>query len=222
MDAFLGLADSDLGIHSQETTGFTGILVWKITNYARHFESARSGQSCPIYSPPFFTSRHGYKMCALALSKRRRRCQGHPHERLLGSDEGRIRRASQLALSTGSHAHSSRSIARRAPHLYHARARSAVTLLPETNLWNEHRVRMSIPHFAGVSVVCTPHVTSPVMMLFTYALMWTRPAWQIFEDNSLELPPNQHVRYRFEPVWMTCKRKEMKKSVLSSLWPCMR
>ena len=59
-----------------------------------------------------------------SICKRRRRWQGHPHERLLCSDEGRIRRASQLALSIASHGHFSGPINRKTPYLQHVLARS--------------------------------------------------------------------------------------------------
>lgn len=37
-------------------------LVWKIDNYNEKFQDAKSGRATTIYSPPFLTSRHGYKM----------------------------------------------------------------------------------------------------------------------------------------------------------------
>ena len=60
------VADFDLRVLSQETTGYNGILVWKIPNFARHSEDARSGRKPSLYSPPFLTSPYGYKMCARA------------------------------------------------------------------------------------------------------------------------------------------------------------
>ncbi len=41
-------------------------LVWKIDSYAEKFEEAKSGKKITIYSPPFLTSRHGYKMALSA------------------------------------------------------------------------------------------------------------------------------------------------------------
>ena len=58
------LSEFDLRLLSQETTSYNGVLVWKIPNYAKHLEEARTGRKLSIYSPPFYTSRHGYKMCA--------------------------------------------------------------------------------------------------------------------------------------------------------------
>ena len=41
-------------------------LIWKIDSYAEKLQDAKSGKKTTIYSPPFLTSRHGYKM-ALSL-----------------------------------------------------------------------------------------------------------------------------------------------------------
>ena len=40
------------------------MLVWKITEFARKRSEALSGKTTSLYSPCFYTSRHGYKMCA--------------------------------------------------------------------------------------------------------------------------------------------------------------
>ena len=37
-------------------------LIWKIDNYKEKLSEAKSGKKTTIYSPPFLTSRHGYKM----------------------------------------------------------------------------------------------------------------------------------------------------------------
>ena len=57
-------AEFDLRLLSQETTSFEGVLIWKIPDFNRHFEEARTGKMPSLYSPPFYTSRHGYKTCA--------------------------------------------------------------------------------------------------------------------------------------------------------------
>ncbi|CAJ0561474.1 unnamed protein product, partial [Mesorhabditis spiculigera] len=46
-------------------TKFSSQLTWRIDNYQKHFEAARKGRVPVIYSPPFHTHRHGYKMCAV-------------------------------------------------------------------------------------------------------------------------------------------------------------
>lgn len=58
------VADLSLRLLAQEITSFNGILVWKIADFNRSYEEARSGRKTSLYSPPFFTSRHGYKVCA--------------------------------------------------------------------------------------------------------------------------------------------------------------
>ncbi|XP_072023037.1 TNF receptor-associated factor 2-like [Amphiura filiformis] len=60
----VALAEQDLRIQSLEASSFNGILVWKITEYARRRREAVSGKTTSFYSSPFYTSYHGYKMCA--------------------------------------------------------------------------------------------------------------------------------------------------------------
>jgi len=40
-----------------------GILIWKVNEVEKRIEEARSGKILSLYSPPFFTSLHGYRMC---------------------------------------------------------------------------------------------------------------------------------------------------------------
>ncbi|XP_002732154.1 TNF receptor-associated factor 2-like [Saccoglossus kowalevskii] len=60
----VALAEQDLRIQSLEMTSYDGVLVWKITDSAQKQCDAVSQRTLSIYSPCFFTSRHGYKMCA--------------------------------------------------------------------------------------------------------------------------------------------------------------
>ena len=60
----VALAEQELRIQSLESSSFNGILVWKITEYARRRRDAVSGKTTSFYSPAFYTSYHGYKMCA--------------------------------------------------------------------------------------------------------------------------------------------------------------
>ena len=46
-----------------ETTSYSGVFVWKIPTFRHFLEEARSGRKTSLYSPPFYTSRSGYKMC---------------------------------------------------------------------------------------------------------------------------------------------------------------
>ena len=58
------LADLEEYIRQQEFSSYDGQLLWKITEYARKRNEAVNGQQVSFYSPCFFTSRYGYKMCA--------------------------------------------------------------------------------------------------------------------------------------------------------------
>ena len=48
----------------EEQATFNGKLVWKITNIREKIQEATSGRQSSIYSPPFYTSQYGFKMCA--------------------------------------------------------------------------------------------------------------------------------------------------------------
>ena len=51
-------------IRQQEFSSYDGQLLWKITQFSRRRNEAVSGQQVSFYSPCFYTSRYGYKMCA--------------------------------------------------------------------------------------------------------------------------------------------------------------
>ena len=44
-------------------TQFDGYFLWKITDVSKKFQDAVSGNQVSIYSPPFYSSPYGYKMC---------------------------------------------------------------------------------------------------------------------------------------------------------------
>ena len=58
------LADLEEYIRQQESSSYDGQLLWKITEFSRRRNEAVSGQQVSFYSPCFYTSRYGYKMCA--------------------------------------------------------------------------------------------------------------------------------------------------------------
>ena len=58
------LADLEEYIRQQEFSSYDGQLLWKITEFARKRNEAVSGQQVSFFSPCFYTSRYGYKMCA--------------------------------------------------------------------------------------------------------------------------------------------------------------
>ena len=43
-----------------------GVFVWKIPDIRRRFRDAMDGRTISLYSPPFYTSPHGYRMCVRA------------------------------------------------------------------------------------------------------------------------------------------------------------
>ena len=60
------LADQDLKLQIMETTSYDGFFLWKIDNFQRRFRESVEGKTISIYSPPFYTARYGYKLCARA------------------------------------------------------------------------------------------------------------------------------------------------------------
>ena len=47
-----------------EMPSMDGTLTWKITNFTQRQQEAITGRNTSFYSPTFYTSRYGYKMCA--------------------------------------------------------------------------------------------------------------------------------------------------------------
>ena len=56
--------DQELRLQLLEKATYNGVLLWKIDNFARRRKEAVNGVTMSLYSIPFYTSRHGYKMCA--------------------------------------------------------------------------------------------------------------------------------------------------------------
>ena len=57
------LSDLEEYVTQQEVSSQDGVLLWKISDFARRRRDAQSGGQVSFYSPCFFTSRYGYKMC---------------------------------------------------------------------------------------------------------------------------------------------------------------
>ena len=57
------LSDLEEYVTQQDVSSHDGILLWKISDFARRRQDAISGNQVSLYSPCFFTSRYGYKMC---------------------------------------------------------------------------------------------------------------------------------------------------------------
>ena len=51
-------------VRQQQASSYDGALLCKIRDYARRKNDAITGRQTSFYSPYFYTSRHGYKMCA--------------------------------------------------------------------------------------------------------------------------------------------------------------
>ena len=56
--------DQELRLQLLERATYDGVLLWKIDDFARRRKEAVDGVTMSLYSIPFYTSRHGYKMCA--------------------------------------------------------------------------------------------------------------------------------------------------------------
>ena len=56
--------EQELRLQLLERATYNGILLWKIDDFSRRRKEAVEGATLSLYSTPFYTSRHGYKMCA--------------------------------------------------------------------------------------------------------------------------------------------------------------
>ncbi|XP_043353108.1 TNF receptor-associated factor 1-like [Dermochelys coriacea] len=67
-DSLLAIKDvmiSSLGAQVQalEQTSYDGHFLWRVPDVGRKLQQALSSQIPAVYSPPFYTSRYGYKLC---------------------------------------------------------------------------------------------------------------------------------------------------------------
>ena len=58
-----GFGEMALMVQTLQATSYSGTFIWKIPEVQRRKGEARSGRTVSLYSAPFYTSRHGYKMC---------------------------------------------------------------------------------------------------------------------------------------------------------------
>ena len=58
------LSDIEEHVQQQQVSTYDGTLLWKISDFARRRNDAITGRQTSTYSPCFYTSQHGYKMCA--------------------------------------------------------------------------------------------------------------------------------------------------------------
>ena len=60
------LEEMNLKIEILEVKSSTGVYVWKVNELGRRYREARIGKTTSLYSPPFYTSTHGYRLCLRA------------------------------------------------------------------------------------------------------------------------------------------------------------
>eukprot|EP00731_Ephydatia_muelleri_P022338 Em0014g929a len=49
-----------------EVKTISGVYIWKVNEVQRRAREARGGKTVSLYSPPFYTSAHGYRLCLRA------------------------------------------------------------------------------------------------------------------------------------------------------------
>ncbi|XP_078082861.1 TNF receptor-associated factor 2-like isoform X4 [Mustelus asterias] len=59
----LAIAELELKLHALEFSTDNGIFIWKISDFSRRRQDAKAQRSPAIFSPAFYTSKYGYKMC---------------------------------------------------------------------------------------------------------------------------------------------------------------
>ena len=58
-----GFGEMALLVQTLQATSYSGAFVWKIPEVHRRRQEAKMGRTISLYSAPFYTSRHGYKLC---------------------------------------------------------------------------------------------------------------------------------------------------------------
>ena len=58
-----GFGEMALMVQTLQATSYSGTFIWKIPEVQRRRGEARSGRTVSLYSAPFYTGHHGYKMC---------------------------------------------------------------------------------------------------------------------------------------------------------------
>ena len=56
-------SDLALSVQILQATSYNGVYIWKVPELTRRRRDAVLGKTISLYSAPFFTSRHGYKLC---------------------------------------------------------------------------------------------------------------------------------------------------------------
>lgn len=60
----VALAEQELRIKTLELTTYDGTLFWKISEWSKRRSEAQGNHVTSLYSPIFYSSKNGYKMCA--------------------------------------------------------------------------------------------------------------------------------------------------------------
>ena len=58
-----GFGEMALMVQTLQATSYNGNFIWKIPDVQRRRQEAKIGKTVSLYSAPFYTSRHGYKLC---------------------------------------------------------------------------------------------------------------------------------------------------------------
>lgn len=59
----LQLAETDQTLRELQFCTFDGVFVWKIADFSRRRQDAVAGRTPAMFSPAFYSSKYGYKMC---------------------------------------------------------------------------------------------------------------------------------------------------------------
>ncbi|TRZ03589.1 hypothetical protein DNTS_013502 [Danionella cerebrum] len=59
----LQLAESDQSLRELQFCTFDGVFIWKIADFSRRRQEAVAGRAPAMFSPAFYSSKYGYKMC---------------------------------------------------------------------------------------------------------------------------------------------------------------
>jgi TNF receptor-associated factor 2 len=60
----MSMAELELKAQSMEAASYDGTFMWRVHDFTKKHQDAVQGRTISIYSPPFYTTRRGYKMCA--------------------------------------------------------------------------------------------------------------------------------------------------------------
>ena len=58
-----GFNEMALMVQTLQATSYNGTFIWKVPEIQRRRHEAVTGRTVSLYSAPFYTSRHGYKLC---------------------------------------------------------------------------------------------------------------------------------------------------------------